>query len=148
MKTFSDKELMDAAVRCAKVHVKIANEKCGSDIKSIAVEFDLQDRTPKAAGEAARNVELISINMILYRDNIQVFLNEVIPHEMAHLIQFNKFDTKGFPTKGHGVEWQEAMRKIGQKPVKYHNLDVTKALIHYKNLKKKKKVIKTERDDD
>lgn len=137
-----DEALIAAAQRCANAYAKIANKLYGCSLPiPVPLSFDLQDRKPKGGGEASRGEPHISLNMILYRDYVERALNEFLPHEIAHLMQFDKFDNKGFPTRGHGPEWKEAMRRIGKEPVKYmtEDVDISKSIAHYKALKKKTK---------
>jgi len=135
---YSDEELMEAAQRCANTYAKIANKELGTHIPiPVRVEFDLCDHDPKTAGRAYPNMK-IGINLVLYRDNVKEFLNNVIPHEMGHLVQFDKFELKGHTIQGHGVEWQEIMRRYGKDPQKYHHMDYYKAVEHFKAAKKEK----------
>jgi SprT protein len=81
---------------------------------------------------------LIELNMTLFRENPEYFLNHTIPHEIAHLVQFNKFDLKGVSTPGHGVHWKETMRIMGKVPHEKHTLDTTNAVVAYKRHKMQK----------
>lgn len=135
-KEWTDEELMAAARRVANVYTKIANKDLGCNLPIPAkVEFDLCDSNPKTAGMAYHDLK-INLNLILFRDNVKEFLNSVIPHEIGHLVQYDKFESKGCSIQGHGVEWQEIMRKYGKDPMKYHNMDTTKAVEHHKSVKK------------
>lgn len=143
---WSDKHLREAGQRCADTYAKIANKKFGIDIPvPVPMEWDLEDKSPKSAGRA-HGTMLVEINMILYRDNVEEILNDTIPHEIGHLVQFKVFHQAEFAkrTQGHGAEWQEAMRQMGKDPHKYHNFDVTKAVAHYKSRKKTRKKKDTE----
>jgi SprT protein len=129
---FSDESLIDAAQRVANVYARIANKKFGCNLPiPVPLNFDLADRCPSAAGTANHKM-MIEINMVLFRDNIDHILNETIPHEIAHLIHYDKFDREGALAHGHGAEWREVMRLLGKVPNKFHNLDVSKAIKHFK----------------
>jgi len=139
---YTDNELQAAAQRVANVYARVVNRKFGCTIPvPVRMKFNLEFESAelaKAAGQAHSSM-LIDINMTLFRDNVQHILNETIPHEMGHLVQFNKFDLKGVSTPGHGVHWKEAMRIMGKVPHKHHTLDVKKAVAAYKAHIKAKK---------
>lgn len=142
---WSDEDLQAAAQRCANAYARVANKRYGCNIPvPVPVSFNVQNHRPKAGGVAGKNPLAIDLNMILLRDYVEKVLNEFIPHELGHLMQFDKFDCKGFPTRGHGPEWKEAMRRIGKVPVKYMtpDIDVSKSIAHYKEMKKKTKRVK------
>lgn len=142
MSDYSDEELQAAAQRVANVYARVVNRKLGCRIPvpvpmGFALELESMDMA-RAAGRASSRMKL-DINMTIFRDNVQEVLNEVIAHEMGHLVQFDKFDLKGSHTPGHGVHWQEAMRVMGKEPKKTHNMDVSKAIAAYKAHQKQKK---------
>ena len=131
--------LMEAAQRTADVYARLANKMMGSNIPvPVQLYYDLCLHKPKSAGEASHEMA-IGINWILYEDNVEHILNETIPHEIGHLVQFSVFDTKGSPTRGHGCEWQEIMRRLGRIPVQCHSLDVTRAVEWQKKKKQELK---------
>ena len=139
MTSYSIDQLKLSAQRTADKYAMIANQRLGCKLSiPVNLSFDLQDTSPKAAGSASVHMEL-KINMILFEDNVKHVLNETISHEMAHLIQFHKFDNVGAITQGHGIEWREIMKKLGKTPTKFHNLDVTRSVAHFKSVKKASK---------
>lgn len=141
MSDYTESELKQAAQRCANVYAKLANQKFGCSIPiPVPINFNLCDTDPKASGMAYRTIQ-IGVNMILFEDNLKEILNDTIPHEIAHLVQFLLFDEKGKVVQGHGAEWQEIMKKLGKQPSKYHKLDVSKAIKHYKKVKSEKRKI-------
>lgn len=52
----------------------------------------------------------ITINEILFYRNYYLFIEEAIPHEVAHIAACLKSNPHG---KEHGPEWEEAMRALG-----------------------------------
>lgn len=139
MNDYSLIQLQAAAQRTANVYARVANREMGARIPvPVNLTFDLQDFDPKCSGRAHATMH-VEINMILFEDNVDYILNNTIPHEIGHLVQFDKFDLKGASTPGHGAEWQEIMRRLGKTPSKHHNLDISRAVAHFKAKKKAKK---------
>lgn len=66
------------------------------------------------AGSASFNRWEIQLNSTLLIENGQIFIDEVIPHELAHLISFRYFG-KVAP---HGHEWKYIMTAILGVPAK------------------------------
>lgn len=66
----------------------------------------------KAAGTAHLQRNLIKINPTLFITNREEFLQQVIPHEVAHLIAFQYYGK----VRPHGKEWQRLMTDIFKRP--------------------------------
>ncbi|WP_022942427.1 SprT family zinc-dependent metalloprotease [Psychromonas hadalis] len=66
----------------------------------------------KAAGTAHLQRNLIKINPTLFIHNREQFLQQVIPHEVAHLITFQHYGK----VRPHGKEWKMVMRDIFKRP--------------------------------
>jgi len=136
MLNYNENELKAAAQRTANAYVKIANTRLGCNLPyPIPVEFDLCEERPKAGGQAHSMPLKIKLNMVMFIDNVREFLNQVVGHEIAHLVVYNRFNHRGLDAEGHGAEWKEVMRKLGLEPLKYHHMDVSKSLEHHKKMK-------------
>lgn len=77
----------------------------------------------KIAGSARLQSNQIRLNPVLLVDNTQQFLDEVIPHEICHLLVFQLYGR----VKPHGAQWQTLMKELyGLTPKTRHTMDVSK----------------------
>ena len=67
----------------------------------------------------------IAYNVELARRNRQVFLDEIVPHEVAHLVQTN---TKPL-SRQHGKYWHEICLRLGGSGKLYHDMRVPKCIL-------------------
>ena len=89
------------------------------DFSIPSVSFKLRG---KAAGKAYLQTNEIRINPVLFAENRQAILDEVVPHEVAHLITFQQFGK----VRPHGYEWQMIMEKVFRLPAKTtHSFEIT-----------------------
>ena len=89
------------------------------------VTFDLKGRT---AGYAFHNPLRVQLNAGLYKANKEDFLERTVPHEVAHIVQFEVYPH----SKPHGYEWQNLMYLIGLEPTRCHQYETTPARKHVK----------------
>lgn len=77
----------------------------------------------KIAGSARLQTNELRFNPVLLKDNQDTFINEVIPHEVSHLLTYSLFGR----VKPHGKEWQSIMIDVFKlQPNTRHQMDVTK----------------------
>lgn len=77
------------------------------------------------AGAAYLQQNEIRLNRTLLLENPHEFLNQVVPHELAHLIVYQVFGR----VKPHGEEWQTVMEHIFHLPADTcHQFDVENVL--------------------
>jgi len=88
-------------------------------------------KSGKNAGTAFLNVNRINFHPIIYTSNQEIFINEVVPHEVSHLLVWQCFGK----VKPHGKEWQAMMSQVFNcEPNVTHRLDTsgtTKNVIQY-----------------
>ncbi len=85
------------------------------------VRFDLRG---KAAGMALfhpRGDTVIRYNTQMLRENGQAFIEQTVPHEVAHLVARAVF---GSTVRPHGAEWRSIMTLFGAEPQRCHTFDV------------------------
>lgn len=81
----------------------------------------------KAAGMALYPSFDIKYNERLFLENSQEFVNDVVPHEVAHIIVYQLYGPK---TPGHGKEWKSVMKALGKIPSTYHQFSTINTGIH------------------
>lgn len=72
------------------------------------------------AGQAFVEINRIDLNLMLFRENFDHMIREVIPHEICH-VWVVQLKLGGKP---HGREWQSLMRRMGVPPIPCHNMNV------------------------
>jgi SprT protein len=117
----------ETAVRCAEMH---ACAFYGIDLPTASIDFSLRGR---CAGQAciARNGQVsLRINRQLLAENLDDFLNQTIPHEVAHLVVNWPYRKKRQRPQPHGLEWQAVMQNcFGLEPKRCHSYQTTPARI-------------------
>lgn len=115
----SNFELSYQAHKALCHHIDKANQYFGQTFPVPSINFKLKGKT---AGKAYLHKWEIRLNPVLFSENKQQFLQEVIPHELAHLLTFKKF----VQVKPHGIEWKSIMEQVFSIPAKTtHNFTVT-----------------------
>ena len=76
----------------------------------------------KSAGMAHLQLNKIRLNAEMLEDNQQAFIDEVVPHEICHLLCYQRYGR----VKPHGQEWQSLMLNLYQvQPRATHKFTVT-----------------------
>lgn len=116
----SPSELHEMASRCIDQCVERVKESLNVDIRSPSLSLKQRG---KIAGSARLQSNEIRLNPILFKDNIDAFINVVIPHEVAHIAVYQLFGR----VKPHGREWQSVMRNVFDLPADVtHRLNTDK----------------------
>ncbi|CAM2935837.1 SprT family zinc-dependent metalloprotease [Vibrio rarus] len=99
--------------------IQVANAHFQRSFPMPQIDIDMRG---KAAGKAFLQLNIIKLNKVLLAENQQAFFDEVLPHELAHLITHQVFGR----VRPHGKEWQYVMSKVfAIKPERTHSMDVT-----------------------
>ena len=69
--------------------------------------------------------DIIGYNLELARRNRREFLEEIVPHEVAHLVQTN---TKPL-SRQHGKYWRQVCLDLGGTGEPYHEMNVPKCIL-------------------
>ncbi|TKB53034.1 SprT family zinc-dependent metalloprotease [Ferrimonas aestuarii] len=76
----------------------------------------------QSAGAAHLQQNKLRFNPVLLEQNLEAFINEVVPHEVAHLLTWQLYGR----VRPHGREWQGIMWQIFQvEPKTKHQFDVS-----------------------
>ncbi|MCC5610975.1 SprT-like domain-containing protein [Nostoc sp. CHAB 5834] len=96
----------------------------GVNLPMPTVSFDLRGTV---GGQAFLSKNHVRINAVLFTENVDEFLHQIIPHEVAHLVANRKFGKNISP---HGEEWQRVMKAFGLDPKRTHSLDISNARVN------------------
>jgi SprT protein len=76
----------------------------------------------RSAGSAHLQKNAVKFNPVLYLQNKAVFIEQVVAHEIAHLITYQLYGR----VKPHGKEWQQIMTQVFHLPAHTtHDLDIS-----------------------
>jgi SprT protein len=104
-------KLKQHSIKKAAQCIQLAQSALNMDFALPTISFNQRG---KAAGTARLQRWEIRLNSILLQENQQQFIDEVIPHEIAHLITFQIYGR----VKPHGREWQGIMNHVFNLPAK------------------------------
>lgn len=107
-----------AVMRCLRHYLALANAYLKVDYPEPKVSYQQRGTT---AGTAHLSVWKIRLNSVLLIENGQQFIDEVVPHELAHLLVYKQFGR----VAPHGQQWQWMMENVlGVSASRTHAFDV------------------------
>lgn len=109
------------AHRLARQSIDKANQHYGTALPYPTLRFDLRGMT---AGQAYSGRNLIRLNPLLLHENGEAFLQQTVPHEVAHLVADKLF---GPGIRPHGREWQSVMAVLDASSERCHRFDTSRA---------------------
>lgn len=93
----------------------------GEGGKHFSITLAFKKGMGAVAGEA-RSSGRIDLNEQMFLGNKDVFFNEIIPHEVAHVLQFVMFPEA---KRHHGKEWKMLMKMLNVPSLTYHSMDAS-----------------------
>lgn len=99
------KDLINQLEHSLNHHLKKAELAFGCAFPAPELSFKVRGKT---AGKAYLQQWQIRLNPTLLMENQQAFIEQVIPHELAHLITYHQFGR----VRPHGKQWQYIMADI------------------------------------
>lgn len=120
--TSSAADIQSAALKTVQKLIEHANSQLQCNIAYPTVTFRASG---KRAGTAFLTDHRINLHRTLLQHNPQAYLDDVIPHEVAHLVVYHLYGNIK-RIKPHGIEWQTVMENVFQVPAKTtHKLDIS-----------------------
>ncbi len=112
-----------------KHFVDMGNKDFYTDLEMPTILFK---KRGTVGGTACYSRMELNLNAGLMLDNWDEYMNQVIPHEVAHLLKehmYGRGKSRCKKTSAHGSEWKRVMRALGVSPDRTHNMDVSKVAI-------------------
>ena len=110
-------------------YIDIANNVYDMEMEYPIVDFTVRGTT---AGTATGD-HTVNFNAQLLIDNLEHFMEDTIPHEVAHCVdhyihghQYKRTRTGRRQRVSHGATWKRIMRAFGVDPARCHSMDTTK----------------------
>ena len=92
-------------------------------IKYDCPDIILNNRFTRTAGCCYQELNIVHIAAKFMPKNRVAMLQVIIPHELAHQIDFNLYG-ESEKKCGHGKNWINVMVKLGLEPNRYHSLEI------------------------
>ncbi|MBJ3814195.1 SprT family zinc-dependent metalloprotease [Shimwellia pseudoproteus] len=97
--------LVQAVMNSLRSHLQRARDHLGNDFAEPAIIYQQRGM---AAGTAWLERNEIRLNPVLLLENQQAFIDEVVPHELAHLLVWKTYGR----VAPHGKEWKWMMETV------------------------------------
>ncbi|MET0065710.1 MAG: SprT-like domain-containing protein [Candidatus Thiodiazotropha sp.] len=89
------------------------------------IRFDLSGKTAGSVSFGPRGRIVIRYNAILLAQYGQHFIDETVPHEVAHIVARSRYGPR---IKPHGSEWKRVMAFFRAPARRCHSFDTTRAV--------------------
>jgi SprT protein len=119
---------MEKAKEAVEFYTEMGNEILGTDMPTPFLDFSLRGTMGGAYSPAKHTVK---VNLVLLSENFEDYLEQTIPHELAHGFVRHKWGNsyRGRVVRSHGREWKSVMRALGKEPTRCHSYDVDNARV-------------------
>ena len=97
--------VQQAVMRSLRDNLAQANLKLGCSYPEPTLVYQQRGTS---AGTAWLESYEIRLNPVLLMENVEAFINEVVPHELAHLLVWKRFGR----VAPHGKEWKWMMESV------------------------------------
>jgi len=122
----TNNDLRDKAIEIVASYTKLGNKIFNTDMRKPHVDFSLKGRV---GGQYLTRKHVVRVNMVLFAENYDDYIENVIPHEVAHAFQRHIHNAFCFDSgrriMPHGREWKNIMIQFGKNPSTTHNYDVS-----------------------
>lgn len=107
-------------------YINIGNSMFEHKVRSIDIKLDLKGSSAGLAlTHLHSNNHIIRLNAALMENNLTQFIDEVIPHEVAHIFAESNNPLKFKKKAGHGNFWKLIMKAFGiANPTRCHDMIV------------------------
>jgi len=116
------------AIETVKFYTDLGNEIFHTDMRTPHVDFSLKG---KVGGKYYSKGHKVKVNMVLFAENEEDYIENTIPHEVAHAVQRHLYGAYNYRTgrrvMPHGREWKQIMIAFGKSPSVTHSYDVSNA---------------------
>lgn len=96
--------------------IETANKLYQRNFEMPTIKYTLNGRV---SGKAYHIANVVDFNKILLTENVDTFIHQTVPHEIAHIIAF-----KVFGTSGHDRAWKHVMARFGVEPKRCHSYSI------------------------
>jgi SprT protein len=118
------------ALENIKFYVEMGNEMFVCNMPEPKLSFKLRGQN---GGMYYSSKHTIKLNNTLLHENLEEYIEQVIPHEIAHAFQrylYGHTDHyNGRRIMPHGKEWKQIMRDFGKSPDRCHSMETTNARV-------------------
>jgi predicted SprT family Zn-dependent metalloprotease len=89
------------------------------------ITFVFDAKLGRTAGNVRYATRVITLNSILFLENVDAFIERTVAHEVAHLMTRELFPNA---KQHHGPEFRSIMKTYGVDPSTYHKYDVSSVM--------------------